>query len=86
MTFDQFIINKYPLYAEIDFNKINVNWGEVFKLHDEWLLQLADNTELEVIQPVIVTVEVHEPKTNKLQIEVSEPVKHTQDNHLKTRL
>ena len=72
MTFEQFIINKYPLYAEIDFNKINVNWGEVFKLHDEWLLQLADNTELEVIQPVIVTVEVHEP------------VKHTQDNFLKT--
>ncbi len=86
MTFDQFIINKYPLYAEIDFNKINVNWGEVFKLHDEWLLQLADNTELEVIQPVIVTVEVHEARTNKATIEVSAPVKHTQDNHLKTRL
>lgn len=71
MTFEQYIINKYPLYAKVDFESINVSWGEVFKLHDEWLLQLADNTEFEDIQPVIVTVEMHDPKF-------------TQINHLKT--
>ncbi len=72
MTFKEIIIEKFPLYGQTGFEGIFVSWGEVFKLHDEWLLQLADNTELEVIQPVIVTVEVHEP------------VKHTQDNFLKT--
>jgi hypothetical protein len=76
MTFKEFIIEKFPLYGQTGFEGIFVSWGEVFKLHDEWL---KDN------QPIL-TVEVHEPKTNKLQIEVSEPVKHTQDNHLKTRL
>jgi hypothetical protein len=49
MTFKEFIIEKFPLYGQTGFEGIFVSWGEVFKLHDEWL---KDN------QPIL-TVEVH---------------------------
>lgn len=37
MTFTQFILTKYPLCKDVDFNSIHTTWGEVLKLHEEYL-------------------------------------------------
>lgn len=37
MTFTQFLLTKYPLYKDVDFNSIHTTWGEVLKLHEEYL-------------------------------------------------
>ena len=94
MTFQNFIISKYPLYADIDFLIINVSWGEVLKLYEEYNAKY----------PNLVTVEMHEPKCLQCGSAINTnysrdgiycsffcrdkalelAVKHTQDNHLKT--
>ncbi len=76
MTFHEFLISRRPLYKDVDYDNIMVSWKDAKELFEDYL---KDN------QPIL-TVEVHEARTNKATIEVSAPVKHTQDNHLKTRL
>ncbi len=64
-----------PLYIDGTM-RVNFTVDELVNFVEDYM---KDN------QP-IMTVEVHEARTNKATIEVSAPVKHTQDNHLKTRL
>lgn len=69
------LIKEKPLYVDGTM-RVNFTVDELVNFVEDYL---KDN------QPIL-TVEVHEPRTNKLEFEVSAPVKHTQDNHLKTRL
>ena len=91
LTFTQFLLQKYPLYADVDFKDINIKWSVAIQEFEEYLK----------LYPPIVTVEMHEPESiepiwmvdveeqNNMHrvhenLTFHEPVKHTQTNHYHT--
>lgn len=73
-TFRTHLTTSKPLYIDGTM-RVNFTVDELCQFVEDYL---KDN------QPIL-TVEVHEPRTNKLEFEVSAPVKHTQDNQLHTK-
>lgn len=73
-NFRSALIAEKPLYVDGTM-RVNFTVDELVNFVEDYL---KDN------QPIL-TVEVHEPRTNKATIEVSAPVKHTQDNQLHTK-